>query len=365
MCYADRMRALVGLCLLTLAAGARADWTVINLTPTGAWDAAVYAVSPTAQYGAARLGVAPDTPQALMWHGASTAWTLVGGGPGTGSYIYAANSAAQAGYFNGHASLWRGTPESRVDLNPSGSAISEARAVGGDRQFGLIYPGSTDNPSRAAMWSGTAASYVDMAPPGSSWSGIYAAQGNQQGGYASFSGFHSPAWAGIWTGTAASFVSLHPGTQYTDSWVAGMAEGEQVGMVAVAPSNNHHAALWHGTAASFTDLNPLGYNNSELLATIGGIEVGFVSTGSVTRAGLWFGTASSFLNLGQFLPPGYYDSRATSIASDGSHYFVGGYATSPITGYSEAFLWVGTVPSPSALSLLAGAGGVLAIRRRR
>jgi hypothetical protein len=274
--------------------------------------------------------------------------------------VYGASGLFQVGTLNGHASLWQGTPESRVDLNPAGSALSYARAIAGTRQFGFVYPGSTTAPARAAMWSGTAASYLDLNPPGAVTSYIIAAYGEQQGGNASFVSQGGPFRAGLWSGTAGSFVSLHPGSQFTDSFVGGMAEGEQVG--AVATPGTHHAALWHGTAQSFLDLNPPAYNYSELLATIGGVEVGYVYTG-LTYAGIWYGSASSFVNLGQFLPAGYHDSRATSIATDGTSYFVGGYAFGP-SGYPEAFLWTGPVPAPAGLTLLLGAG-LIAVRRRR
>jgi hypothetical protein len=213
------------------------------------------------------------------------------------------------------------------------------------------------------MWSGSSGSFVNMNPPGASSSGIRAAYGDRQGGAASFSGSFSPSRAGLWSGTAASFVSLHPLSGYAESWITAMAEGQQVGAANAGSTTMNHAALRTGTPESFLDLHPAGYISSELLGTVGGAQVSFVYTGQ-THAGIWFGTAGSFLRLSQFLPAGYYDSKATSIATDGQDFYVGGYATNAATGYRDAFLWVGTVPAPSTMGVLMAAG-VLASRRRR
>jgi MYXO-CTERM domain-containing protein len=216
------------------------------------------------------------------------------------------------------------------------------------------------------MWSGTAASYVNMNPPGAIGSRIRAAAGTLQGGAATFNATQG-ARAGLWSGTAASFVSVHPGGQWGSSQIDGMTETEQVGAVALPFPNGHpEAALWHGSAASFVLLDPPqsgGY--SELLGTCGTAQVGYIAPASGIFAGIWFGSASSFLNLDQFLPPGVYDeSRATSIATDGVHYYVGGYAENTSTFRNEAFLWVGTVPEPAAGVWLGGVA-LIAARRRR
>jgi hypothetical protein len=233
--------------------------------------------------------------------------------------------------------------------------------MSGGNQFGQTWDTASSSP-QAAMWSGTAQSYVSMAPAGSDSSAIAAAAGALQGGGAVYGGFER---AGLWSGSAASFVSIHPGAGYSESFVFGMSAGEQAGQARSAATTFNHAALWHGTAASFVDLDP-GWDLSSLSATLGGVEVGYAATDPSTtlHAGIWFGTAASFLDLSRFLPPGYTDSQATSIATDGTHYYVGGYARLP-GSYTNAFLWVGTVPAPGAGLLLLAGGGLTTIRRRR
>lgn len=169
--------------------------------------------------------------------------------------------------------------------------------------------------------------------------------------------------AALWSGTAESFVSLHPGPEFRDSDVFGMAPGQQVGY-AGRIGQNHHAALWTGSAESHIDLNPPIAGFSVLLATCGSAQVGYASTNlhGVT-AGDWFGTPESFVPLAPFLPPGYGQSIAPSVAFDGSQYLVGGYARNLATNRDEAFLWIG-VPGPGSAAVLIGAGA-WAVRRRR
>jgi hypothetical protein len=329
------------------------------------WDAAVYAVTPTAQYGGARLSQSPGNMQALVWRGsASSAVPL--STPAMNSLIYGSNDLQQVGVTSGHASLWSGTAASFVDLHPLGSSSSEAHAVSANHQFGWATDPTSSQPS-AAMWSGSAASYVNMNPPGAIASRITAAAGDLEGGSAAYNTTDG-ARAGIWSGSAGSFVSLHPGTPWGGSHISGMTETEQVGAVALPFPNDHpKAAMWHGSAASFVLMDPPesgGY--SELLATCGTAQVGYIAPASGVYAGIWFGTADSFLNLGQFLPPGVYDeSRATSIATDGVNYYVGGYAENAATLRNEAFLWIGPVPVPGTIPVLAGCLFAAAWRRRR
>ena len=100
-----------------------------------------------------------------------------------------------------------------------------------------------------------------------------------------------------------------------------------------------------------------------MFATCGSAQVGKAFVGLPQGgAGIWFGTPDSFVSLAAYLPAGYVESTATSVAFDGQTYYVGGYATNVATNMHEAFLWVG-VPEPAAgLVVLAG---MLGMRRRR
>jgi hypothetical protein len=245
------------------------------------------------------------------------------------------------------AALWRGTPESRVDLHPAGVSFSYALGVRGDMQVGyVVYSSSSEH---AALWRGTTASYVDLHPPGAARSHVYATDGVRQGGAVFVGSFPGTANAALWTGTAQSLVSLHPGGAY--SYVYGMAPAVQVGEV-YDPAV-HRASVWYGTAASWTDLTPPGATGIwRFYATTGRFHVGGGTFTPNERAVLCFGTSVSWLQLHQFLPPGYTSwSVARSVYQDGDRIYVGGWAVSDATGQDEAFLWVGTDPCYSNCDL--------------
>jgi hypothetical protein len=317
----------------------------------------VFAVTATQQFGEALRDTQPYTFQASLWAGSAASWTSLTT-PESGGRINAVDTQSQVGVGAAGAMLWRGTVESAVSLHPAGYWHSEATSAAGSRQFGYTNAVAGDLP-RAAAWSGSAASYVSMNPPGASQSEIFCAWGGQQGGYARIGA--GPRRAGIWSGTAESFVDLNP-PGFDGSTIHGMAAGEQVGGGARPGWLLGHAILWRGTPESWTDLDP-GWGLSVALATIGGVQAGWAAIASDDVACLWFGTRESFLNLAQFLPPGYHGSQATSIATDGTSYYVGGFALNSASS-REAFLWVGPVPAPAGLTLLMLAGGALAWRRR-
>ena len=280
---------------LAVVSQARADWVAINLNPPGWSRTAVYAVTPARQFG---TGVAPSPPflpyQALSWAGLPG--TLAAIGPqNIGGTVRAASGDWQVGsYGASHAALWHGAAGSPLDLHPPGYFYSEADAVFGGQQFGYTELTANSYPS-AAMWSGTAASYINLHPAGYFSSAISSAWGGQQGGGALLPTGNWPGRAGLWGGTAQSFVSIDPGAPYLQSYVLGMAQGEQVG-AATGPSTFDHACLWHGTAASFVDLDP-GWDYSRAFATVGGAQVGWTTLdfSNNTHAVIWFGTAAGEL----------------------------------------------------------------------
>jgi hypothetical protein len=146
--------------------------------------------------------------------------------------------------------------------------------------------------------------------------------------------------------------------------IRGMVPGQQVGY-AFPQTGSEHAALWRGTPESFVDLNPAGAGLSELRATCGSAQAGYANlVGLGVTAGFWFGTPESFVPLAPYLPPGYFQSTATSVALVNGEYYVGGYARSIATHQDEAFLWIG-VPAPGAAANLFASFALAAARRRR
>jgi hypothetical protein len=259
-----------------------------------------------------------------------------------------------------HACLWRGTPESRVDLHFAGRA-SEALAVSGDSQGGWYFEAGGVLP-RAVLWHGAAAGAVVLHPAGAYQSQVRAIEGDLQGGFVQFDvnlGEH----AVLWQGSAGAWTDLNPAGR-VESNINAMAAGVQAGW---ARSGNAHAALWTGTAESFIDLHPFpGFGSSAILGTTGTVHVGYsnVPGGGFPHAGVWFGASNAFFDLGDLLPAGYSSSVAHAVSQVGGTLYIAGTATGP-SGYSEAWLWTGPVPAPGAAAPLLLSAGVLARRRRR
>ena len=83
------------------------------------------------------------------------------------------------GSVNGRAALWPDVQSAHVDLNPAGYMSSEAHALDGETQAGIVFKGFK---ARAALWSGRAESFVDLTPDGYEVSrAFHAAQGLQVG----------------------------------------------------------------------------------------------------------------------------------------------------------------------------------------
>ncbi len=121
--------------------------------------------------------------------------------------------------------------------------------------------------------------------------------------------------------------------------------------------------MWRGTAESFVDIAPPGSIASEILATTGTMHAGYSAFAGFNGAGIWMSDdPESFVDLHEYLPPEYYFSEATDISVVGSTIYVTGIAR---WGPTEAWLWVGTIPSPGSCVVLVFGLGVLSNHRRR
>jgi hypothetical protein len=314
-------------------------WQVVVLHPPGAYRSWVNAIEGGIQYGTADFP-SPGTSEAGYWRRSPGSWTPLSD-PSLQSVLYGADPQQQVGQVHAHAALWRGTPESLVDLHPlTGVSVSGASAVAATTQVGGITLLSSGR-GHAALWHGTAESFVDLHPAGAYESSAVATDGMFQGGYVTWSATAAPR-ATLWQGTAGSFMDVNPaGASYSE--IRSVVPGAQVGYVYFPGSD--HAALWHGTAASYVDLNPPGATLAQFYATTGSIHVGVLGQGGLARAAINFGTPNSWVSLQQFLPPthgGY--SQANAVYQDGATIYVGGWADNATTGFEEAILWIGTLP---------------------
>jgi hypothetical protein len=235
----------------------------------------------------------------------------------------------------GHASLWGGTPESRVDLHPSGWTVS-----------------STD-----AAWP---------MPLGYTGSRAYAVSGGQQVGFVEKHELDSDpytAWhqwfdychASMWSGTSESWVDLHPRKSSGSSCAYDVSDGQQVGYATIG---GRHAGMWSGRPQSWVDLHPSGYLGSEARCVSHGYQAGIAWSSYqpgwfvdyvFSHAGVWRGTPESWVDLHDLLPAGYEISEALDIEATSTDVWVVGRASTsdalpPSWNPSHAVLWHASLP---------------------
>ncbi len=325
---------------------AQAQWSVVRLHAVAFNGSGLRAASDGWQGGWAALNV--DKP--VLWHAASGQWINLAPGLPDHGMVLGMHAGSQVGQFNGHASLWFGTPNTRIDLNPGWAQGSFATAVWGDEQVGYVYGAS--GPTRAALWHGSVLTYTDLHPEAATLgSEATAVAAGQQGGWVQYP--TGAKHAALWSGSAASFVDLNPPGAY-DSLVSGMWPGQQVGS-AYFPGLGSRAGYWSGTPESFVSLYPAGAPFARVFATCGTAQVGVVGN----AATIWFGSVGSTLSLHSCLPAGQYQwSEAYAVAIHDGKYYVGGTARTAL-GVYEAWLWIG---KPSGTSNVGT--GVQAVSRR-
>ena len=252
-----------------------------------------------------------------------------------------------------------GTPESYIDLHPSGYHSSFAYAVNGNVQGGsanLVING----PTHAMIWRGTSESYVDLHPTGYRRSEVNGVYGDSQVGFAAAPTSNFDIQAMLWTGTAESAVSLHPSGASRSSAYA-ITENYQAGIVSFpGPGSAYKAALWYGTAESMVMIHPDGYSSSVIYDASKNFQVGYGLNGSTTHSMIWQGTAESAIDLHSLLPEGYVSSTAYGVDDFGNIVGIAYHQDSPSFGH--AVLW--SVPEPATLSLLA-VGGLALLRKRK
>jgi hypothetical protein len=341
------------------SATAQLQWQAVCLHPPGTYASSARGVSAAQQFGWWESSATTGFVKPVIWSG-GTSFISLAPGPTEWGQLNGAFDDTQFGFFGpvnggGRAAIWHGTPQSRVDLDPNGPLGSEVLGMWDQEQVGVR--NQVTGGAHATLWHGTPQSMVDLHPGGihdSSYA--FGTDGTHQVGWfqTEFGGKH----AGLWSGTAASFVDMNPaGTGLSE--IHAMVPGQQVGVATFGPNGPDHAILWSGTPESWADLNPPN-STSELWGTCGSAQVGQLN---YSHAAIWFGTPGSVIDLHQFLSPVYYYSVALDVAEQNGTFYVSGWARASSGTPQEAFLWVGTVPAPSTIALLA-VGSVLLGRRR-
>ncbi|CAG1001756.1 hypothetical protein PHYC_02940 [Phycisphaerales bacterium] len=335
-----------------------AQWTAISLHPEGVNSSSLSGIKGGQPSGVILSHPQFGSPRAAIWSGLTSAYVELAP-QASFSSVRAAATGTQAGYAyiggDVRASVWHGTAGSRVDLHPEMAFSSQVYGTDGAQQVGFASIPTTD---KAALWTGSAESFVNLNPANASASFAMGVQNGEQGGAAFIAG----RWeAGMWSGTAASWRSLHP-VGWQSSQISDMHNGEQVGRVG---GGLYRASLWRGTAGSWVNLEPPEARDSEANAVYDGQQVGWIiGTSGSLRASLWHGTAASWIDLHAVLPAGYSSSTAEDIWHDDEHTYVAGEAHNESLNRREAYVWIGPVPCPSAVSVL-GIGLVAVLRYRR
>lgn len=359
-----------------MASCVNAQWTLVPLaTPQSGISYARGSDGPY-QVGSNNFGFLGEV--AGIWQSSPETFVNLNPTGATTSRAFGAQGGFQVGEsrFGGvyQASLWSGTAESFINLEPAGASGSSARAVANGVQVGHAAFGAEVH---AAYWAGSSASFVDLNPTGVIGSVAYGTDGSQHVGAVLLpGGFGVPAQhseAALWNGTSNAWVNLHQASSFNSTAYA-VQGGHQVGEVTF--STGTVASLWSGTAASWVNLHPTGATTSLANDVLDEFQVGMAvfggsvgvtgnQIGGAAHAYLWMGSAESGIDLHTYLP-GWFTSTATGISyGPGGDLYISGYGLNA-SGGLEAFVLYGPepVPEPGTIAILAGAATLLTARRR-
>jgi hypothetical protein len=219
-----------------------------------------------------------------------------GGGQLQAGYVQGTINCEQCGVsMEQHACVWSRTTASFSRLHASQHWYSAAFATDGVRQVGHGTH-RTDGSTNALMWNGPNSFAVNLRPSMSTTSAARAIWGNQQGGF-----FRGPMTgdkihAVIWANTAASAVDLNPNSVFETTQVTAVRDGLQVGRGRpISTPTRDQAIAWHGTAGSWINLHSklpapytLWHSYAEGIDNLGNVT-GYIKNpeGTDMRAVLW------------------------------------------------------------------------------
>jgi hypothetical protein len=366
-----RFLVLAAFAALLPASFAFADYTVIDLTPSGSVNAQAFTVSGSVQAGASEV---LGSSHAWVWNGVSSGIDFHPdtGGP-DGSLIVGLSPTQGAGWatYSGipRAGLWTFANPTPFQLLPdAGYLDSQANSVCGGNVVGV---GTSVNGSRALLWRGGDTSPSELFPVSGYISSIaIKVSGDFVVGTALVDNDSEDPHAAVWdiSGPTPVFTDIHPASGFVSSNAISFGGDQIVGyglQEASVLDAQQHALLWNLAGTSFTDIHPVGYKTSFAASTNGVEIVGYVTDDNdVPHAMLWENPTTA-MSLEQYLPAGdYVSSQAFSIDADGD---IVGMAVDNDNNI-HAILWspVESVPEPaSALLLVLPAIGLLVRGRRR
>jgi uncharacterized membrane protein len=251
----------------------------------------------------------------------------------------------QPAEFFTRAARWSGDSMTHQDITPAGfnSAVvlgvqrgagSEALALGsGDA---IVVP-----PRREALVWHADGSAVVITPVG--FNNAFVAGGSASGlaGHARPEG-NMFNHAFFWTGPSADqAIDLHP-AGYQETFATSGDGDTQVGYGRLVGQSQNHAYLWHGTAASAVDLTPTGITAGFALSIDGNQIGGYIKTAGLLRAVIWDAQTYEMTNL-------HYENHESSISFVSNGRQVGRRTNT--LGIDQATLWIGTPESATDLNV--------------
>lgn len=313
---------------------AQDGWTVIRLDPPGSPGSRCEGAYGRVQVGDTFVG---GRSHASLWRSSSSSWIDLNPLGADMSWAVDANESFQVGWtgFNGsniyHAAIWAGTSSSWFDLHPVLSSDSACLGIRGDQVVGYATPGRPR--TEACLWILSTGAWVDLHPLGSQNSMATDTDGVQQAGWAS--GPTGGPHAMLWSGSKASGIDLNPLGAGRSEALA-IHQGQQAGYANITAANQDHACIWAGSSTSFVDLS--AGKESRAYGAHSGVQVGYTVDSNV-RATIWSGSASSRVDLHALLPGHYTSSGANDVYVDQLATVVVGSGNSSVSG-ADALLWI-------------------------
>lgn len=126
--------------------------------------------------------------------------------------LFATDGTRLVGSIRGRANLWPTPSAAPIDLTPADLSMSEAQALDGELQIGIVWKGFCP---RGAIWRGTAASFIDLTPDGFEAGSAHSGMNGYQVGFVRVrenTGNGTPGYdnrAILWQGAADRWFDLN------------------------------------------------------------------------------------------------------------------------------------------------------------
>ncbi len=359
------LHASIAIAVLSAATWASADWSYIDLIPSG-FDVSNRSMA-NGDYSGHQFGYGNGAStgyrdHALMWSGTANSLVDIHPDAFENSQILMAGDGHEVGFARpsgtneSHAIEWN-SDGSYTELNRAGYTYTAAYSISGDQVVGQ---GELNGSRRALLWNTASSAPVDLTPISSADCAAYGVENGVQVGY-------STNHAMRWTGSASSAVDMHP-PGFSSSVIRAIDNDTEAGSVQL-PSGAYHPYIWFGASNVGLDLMPTGYISGGLAAISNGWEIGDTTDAAYgNHLMLWHSSPVGAIDLGALLPSSYQLNTAMleGVYSSGDHVEVVGSVYNSSTYQFDAILWTnGPVPEPPSAAVLFLLAAPVVRRRRK